>query len=199
MQVASQAVEHRLPRRSHNSQRFPLADLLAPPDTKLTGLSLPPATAFARASLARSHAPAASVRSEGGRARGARRPSLLLLCYPVRLQPLLVLSLALWTLVVRPGPGYECRNRNHAEDGKISAHASGLAIDVEGFELSNGRMLGFAPKGDEHMRATVDAIRVAACGWFTTVFGPGSDEAHTDHLHVDILQHGSSDRFRICQ
>ena len=26
-----EAVEHRLPRRSHNSQRFPLADLLAPP------------------------------------------------------------------------------------------------------------------------------------------------------------------------
>src|SRR5215472_12868699 len=25
------------------------------------------------------------------------------------------------------------------------------------------------------MRATVDASRVAACGWFTTVLGPGSD------------------------
>jgi len=49
------------------------------------------------------------------------------------------------------------------------------------------------------MQATVDAIRIAACGWFTTVLGPGSDEAHTDHMHVDILQHGSSDRFRICQ
>ena len=42
-------------------------------------------------------------------------------------------------------------------------------------------------------------IRVAACGWFTTVLGPGSDAAHAEHLHVDILQHGSSDRYRICQ
>ena len=82
---------------------------------------------------------------------------------------------------------------------KISAHASGLAIDVGSFELSNGRTLTIAPKGDEHLRATVDAIRVASCGWFTTVLGPGSDEAHTDHMHVDILQRGSSDRFRICQ
>jgi uncharacterized protein len=53
--------------------------------------------------------------------------------------------------------------------------------------------------GDEHLRATVDAIRVAACGWFTTMLGPGSDAAHGDHMHVDILQHGSSDRYRICQ
>lgn len=28
--VLAKAVEHRLPRRSHNSQRFPLAGLLAP-------------------------------------------------------------------------------------------------------------------------------------------------------------------------
>ena len=113
--------------------------------------------------------------------------------------PLILGELAAELKSVRTGPGYECRNRNRAEDGKISAHASGLAIDVGSFELSNGRMLAIAPKGDEHMRATVDAIRVAACGWFTTVLGPGSDEAHADHMHVDILQHGSSDRFRICQ
>ena len=43
------------------------------------------------------------------------------------------------------------------------------------------------------------ALRIAACGWFTTILGPGSDEAHHDHLHVDIEQHGSSDRYRICQ
>jgi len=113
--------------------------------------------------------------------------------------PLIAGELAVELKSVHTGPGYECRNRNRTADGKISAHASGLAIDVGSFELSNGRMLAIAPKGDEHLRATVDAIRVAACGWFTTVLGPASDEAHADHMHVDILQHGSSDRFRICQ
>ncbi|HKD27934.1 MAG TPA: extensin family protein [Xanthobacteraceae bacterium] len=45
----------------------------------------------------------------------------------------------------------------------------------------------------------VDAVRSAACGWFTTVLSPGADAAHTDHLHVDMAQHGTRDRYRICQ
>jgi hypothetical protein len=113
--------------------------------------------------------------------------------------PLIAGELAVELKSVHTGPGYECRNRNRAETGKISAHASGLAADVASFELANGRTLAVKPDGDDHMRATFAAIRVAACGWFTTVLGPGSDAAHADHMHVDIMQHGSSDRYRICQ
>ena len=29
-------------------------------------------------------------------------------------------------------------NRNHAASGKLSAHATGLAVDVTGFDLANG-------------------------------------------------------------
>jgi hypothetical protein len=100
---------------------------------------------------------------------------------------------------VRTGPGYECRNRNGATNGKLSAHAEGKAIDILGFELSNGKLIPVKPDGDEAMRDVVDSVRTAACGWFTTVLGPGSDAAHTDHLHVDIAMHGASDRYRICQ
>ena len=100
---------------------------------------------------------------------------------------------------VRTGPGYECRNRNGAANGKLSAHAVGQAIDISGFELSNGKLIPVKPDGDEAMREVVDSVRTAACGWFTTVLGPGSDAAHTDHLHVDIAMHGASDRYRICQ
>jgi hypothetical protein len=113
--------------------------------------------------------------------------------------PLIAGKLAVELKSVRTGPGFECRNRNRAKAGKISAHASGLAADIGSFELADGRKLATKPNGDAHLRATVDAIRVAACGWFTTVLGPGSDAAHADHMHVDILQHGSSDRYRICQ
>jgi Extensin-like protein C-terminus len=102
--------------------------------------------------------------------------------------PLIAGSLTFELESVRTGPGYECRNRNRTEAGKISAHASGLAADVASFELANGETLAIKPNGDEHLRATVDAIRFAACGWFTTVLGPGSDAAHADHMHVDILQ-----------
>jgi hypothetical protein len=100
---------------------------------------------------------------------------------------------------MRTGPGYECRNRNGAAVGKLSAHALGKAIDISGFELSSGKFIPVKPDGDEAMRNVVDAARTAACGWFTTVLGPGSDVAHTDHLHVDIALHGTSDRYRICQ
>ena len=100
---------------------------------------------------------------------------------------------------VRTGPGFECRNRNGAATGKLSAHAEGLAIDISAFELSNGSSLRIKPEGDTPPDPTLSAIRTAACGWFTTILGPGSDAAHSDHLHVDIQQHGSSDRYRICQ
>jgi hypothetical protein len=100
---------------------------------------------------------------------------------------------------VRTGPGYECRNRNRAANGHLSAHALGLAVDVASFELANGKALPIKPDGDARGEAAVAAIRSAACGWFTTVLGPGSDAAHTDHMHLDIQTHGSSDRYRICQ
>jgi hypothetical protein len=100
---------------------------------------------------------------------------------------------------VRTGPGYECRNRNGAAVGKLSAHAVGKAIDIFGFELSSGKFIPVKPDGDEAMQNVVDSVRTAACGWFTTVLGPGSDAAHTDHLHVDMALHGTSDRYRICQ
>jgi hypothetical protein len=100
---------------------------------------------------------------------------------------------------VRTGPGYECRNRNRAANGHLSAHALGLAIDVAAFELANGKLLPIKPDGDARGQAAVAAIRTAACGWFTTVLGPGSDAAHSDHMHLDIQTHGSSDRYRICQ
>src|SRR5579883_280368 len=91
---------------------------------------------------------------------------------------------------VRTGPGYECRNRNGAATGKLSAHAVGKAIDIVAFDLSNGKSISVKPGGDEATPNVVDAVRTAACGWFTTVLGPGSDAAHADHLHVDVALHG---------
>jgi len=100
---------------------------------------------------------------------------------------------------VRTGPGFECRNRNRAATGKLSAHAEGLAIDMAGFELADGSTLSIKEGAGERTKGVLDAVRRAGCGWFTTILGPGSDAAHADHLHVDLQQHGSSDRYRICQ
>jgi hypothetical protein len=100
---------------------------------------------------------------------------------------------------VRTGPGFACRNRNRAAAGKLSAHAEGLAIDIAAFEFANGSTLRIKPEAGVAPDPALAALRTAGCGWFTTILGPGSDEAHHDHLHVDIQQHGSSDRYRICQ
>jgi hypothetical protein len=100
---------------------------------------------------------------------------------------------------VRTGPGFVCRNRNHQIGGKLSAHASGLAVDIASFELANGEVLSIAEAKDERKMAVLATLRTAACGWFTTILGPGSDAAHASHWHVDIERHGSSDRYRICQ
>lgn len=103
--------------------------------------------------------------------------------------------------VVLTGPGSECRSRDRIPGERLSAHAIGLALDVAGFGFTDGKTLAIkpdeaAPAAD---RAALAAARTAACGWFTTILGPGSDPYHTDHLHVDIQQHGTSDRYRICQ
>src|SRR5918998_4737319 len=113
--------------------------------------------------------------------------------------PVVVGSLNTELKSVHTGPGFECRNRNRAATGKLSAHAEGLAIDIAAFELANGSILRIGPEPDIPPEPALDALRKAACGWFTTILGPGSDAAHADHLHVDMQQHGSSDRYRICQ
>lgn len=97
------------------------------------------------------------------------------------------------------GPGFECRPRNRQAGAKLSAHALGLAIDVAGFRFADGPALsvGTAAKGGDE--AAFAAVRASACGWFLTVLGPGSDLFHANHLHLDVQQHGSSNRYRICQ
>jgi hypothetical protein len=100
---------------------------------------------------------------------------------------------------VHTGAGFECRNRNGLPTGKLSEHALGTAIDIASFELSNGTSILIKSNEDDETQQTLRIVRTAACGWFTTVLGPGSDAFHVDHLHLDILRHGMSDRYRICQ
>ncbi|PZU70817.1 MAG: extensin [Rhizobium sp.] len=67
---------------------------------------------------------------------------------------------------------YICRNRNSAENGKISEHAKGKPRGEDG-----------TPEG-----AFQRTITAAACLFFRTVLSPGSDATHQDHLHLDVLE-----------
>src|SRR3954468_18628340 len=72
---------------------------------------------------------------------------------------------------VRPGAGFECRNRNRAASGKLSAHALGLAVDVAGFELASGDRLLVTESQDSPKVALLATLRAASCAWFTTILG----------------------------
>jgi hypothetical protein len=98
------------------------------------------------------------------------------------------------------GPGYACRPRNQQPGAELSVHAFGIALDIRGVELADGEQILIAPEArTASERLFLDALRTSACGYFTTVLGPGSDPHHEDHLHVDLASHGSSDHYRICE
>jgi hypothetical protein len=97
------------------------------------------------------------------------------------------------------GPGYDCRGRNGVFGAKTSAHGKGIAIDLAAIMLADRRRIAIAHPADSREALFLGAMRKAACGWFTTVLGPGSDAAHAEHLHFDILRHGSSENYRICE
>jgi len=97
------------------------------------------------------------------------------------------------------GPGFACRPRNRVDGARISAHGRGIAVDIAWFAFADGRRESVeAPSGEPTARF-INSLRRAACGWFTTVLGPGSDAAHADHLHLDRESRGQRGDSRLCQ
>ena len=94
---------------------------------------------------------------------------------------------------ISTGPGFECRGRNGDGSAKVSEHGYGNAVDISTFRLRNGKTLSV---GDSNL---LPGVRASACGYFTTVLGPGSNAAHATHFHFDMGVHGKSGNYRICE
>ena len=94
---------------------------------------------------------------------------------------------------ISTGPGFECRGRNGDGSAKVSEHGYGNAVDISTFRLRNGKTLHV---GDSTL---LPGVRASACGYFTTVLGPGTNAAHAAHFHFDMGAHGKSGNYRICQ
>ena len=94
------------------------------------------------------------------------------------------------------GPGHQCRRR---AGGKLSEHGIGNAIDISAIRLIDGRSIRIENLVDAEgpERQFLRAISASACGYFTTVLGPGSDAAHAGHLHLDMAERRSAE-YRIC-
>jgi hypothetical protein len=104
-------------------------------------------------------------------------------------------------IALSTGPGFECRNRNGDTTAKISEHASGNAVDIDQIVLADKSRIAIsqvANTSDPHYRMLM-ALRTSACGYFTTVLGPGSNAAHASHYHLDLGVHGKSGNYRICE
>jgi hypothetical protein len=81
---------------------------------------------------------------------------------------------------------YACR-RESSGSGRWSQHAQGKAIDIAGFELSDGTVILVArdwwrrgPKRD-----FLHEVAQRACRRFGVVLTPDSDRAHRNHIHID--------------
>ncbi len=100
---------------------------------------------------------------------------------------------------IETGPGYDCRTQDRIAGAKISAHGHGLAVDFAAITLLDKRRIVVERQTNAEETSYFRAIRTAACGWFTTVLGPGSDAFHANNLHLDIELHGANASYRICQ
>ncbi|MBC7150552.1 MAG: extensin family protein [Rhizobium sp.] len=98
---------------------------------------------------------------------------------------------------IQQASAYVCRKRNSAATGKISEHAYGNAIDIAGLEFDKGSVpMVIAAQDDGTFPAAFQrSLNAAACLYFTTVLSPGSDDAHKDHLHLDVIERKSGYRF----
>ena len=95
--------------------------------------------------------------------------------------------------------GYSCRSPIRLPSGNPNPHAKGIAIDLSAITLADRRRIAIGHEANSAEALFARTMRQAACGWFTTVLGPGTDAAHAEHFHFDVLRHGASDNYRICE
>lgn len=98
---------------------------------------------------------------------------------------------------INQASSYICRLRNNAKTGKISEHARGNAIDIASFTFKSGKSIAIEPRDEDSTLsgAFQRAVTAAGCLYFETVLDPGSDEAHENHLHFDVLQRRGGYRY----
>jgi hypothetical protein len=78
---------------------------------------------------------------------------------------------------------------------KPSEHGRANALDSRGVRLANGEQLDLTDNAAS--KEFRQLIRQRACNTFTTVLGPGSDEFHNGHIHLDLIERKGG--YRICQ
>lgn len=83
---------------------------------------------------------------------------------------------------------YSCRRLYGRDSGAWSEHATANAIDISGFVLADGTRVSVLNdwQGDGEKSRFLQEVRDGACEAFSTVLSPEYNEAHRDHLHLDM-------------
>jgi len=83
---------------------------------------------------------------------------------------------------------YACRRIGGRANGRLSNHALGLALDISGFRLADGRIIDVAADWgrDTPQGRFLLAAHQEACRSFDIVLGPNYNRAHRNHFHVDM-------------
>jgi hypothetical protein len=118
------------------------------------------------------------------------------------LQPLAQSMLATRVTTIANTSSYVCRSRNHIAGAKISEHARANALDMASFtyaraDLPAGWAQWLGADGKPVPESFIERARLGACSDFATVLGPGADQYHGDHFHLDVLARKNG--YRICQ
>jgi hypothetical protein len=90
--------------------------------------------------------------------------------------------------LVRHLGGYSCRLEASARHDRLSQHAYGRAIDIQGFTLSDGTRIDVDKDWtrDNARGRFLRTIAKGACSYFSVVLTPAYNSLHHDHLHLDI-------------
>lgn len=86
--------------------------------------------------------------------------------------------------VIRHVGSYNCRKISGT--ARSSTHARAAAIDVTGFDLSDGTTIRLIRdwQNDDIKARFLRAVRDRSCDWFGTSLGPDYNAAHADHFHL---------------
>lgn len=88
---------------------------------------------------------------------------------------------------------YSCRRLYGRDAGPWSEHATGNAIDIAGFVLSDGTRVSLLAdwNGTDPDKALfLRRVRDGACRAFATTLSPDYNAAHRDHFHLDMARRG---------
>lgn len=81
---------------------------------------------------------------------------------------------------------YSCRDIAHTH--RLSEHAHGLAIDISGFVLADGRTITVKHDwwGHDTNARFLHDVAHGACSLFSVVLTPATNADHSNHMHLDI-------------